>query len=159
MDTIILPCIRDVIIPTWYSGIAIRIPGIGIGIEGIGRYRYSRAYRATQNRGEGVISSRGVSQSLRQERRRPLISQELEAGWRNMFVRMNLSLKYYQKHFFLSKEHKLFKSRGVVAPQAPLFTPLPVLVSIGIGQYWYCSVLLLVGIGITCYWYWVLALA
>ena len=70
-------------------------------------------------------TSRDVSQSLRQGGRRPPISQDLEAGGRNMFVRMDLSLKYSQKrnffHFFEQK-NKIFESWGIVA--LPLFTPL-----------------------------------
>ena len=58
----------------------------------------------------------GVTQSLRQGRRRPPISQDLEAGGRNMFVRMDLSLKYSRKrnffHFFEQKKQNFQKHRG-----------------------------------------------
>ena len=59
--------------------------------------------------------TRGITQSLRQGGRRPPISQDLEAGGRNMFVRMDLSLKYSQKRnsfIFLSKKHNFQKQGG-----------------------------------------------
>ena len=69
--------------------------------------------------------------------RRPPISQDLEAGGRNMFVRMDLALKYSQKRnffIFLSKKNKIFKSSAVDAPHAsprsyaPVFRCLPQIV-------------------------------
>ena len=67
--------------------------------------------------------TRGVTQSLRHGGRRPPISQDLEAGGRNMFVRMDLSLKYSQKrnffHFFEQKKKQHFQKQGVDAPHAP----------------------------------------
>ena len=61
----------------------------------------------------GIYMSRGVTQSLRQGGHRPPISQDMEAGGRNMFVRMNLSLKYSQKRNFFEQKNKIFKSRGL----------------------------------------------
>ena len=73
-----------------------------------------------------VIFNRGVTQSLGQGGRRQPISQDLEAGGCNMFVRMGLSLKYSQKrnffHFFEQK-NKIFKRRGVEAPPSPYLRP------------------------------------
>ena len=63
--------------------------------------------------------------------RRPPLSQDLEAGGRNIFFRMDLSLKYSQKrNFFQFFEQKRqnFQKQGVDAPHAPLvFTPLIIL--------------------------------
>ena len=58
--------------------------------------------------------------------RRPPISQDMEAGGRNMFVRMDLSLKYSQKrnffHFFEQKKKQNFQKQGVLrAP--PIYAP------------------------------------
>ena len=59
--------------------------------------------------------------------RRQPISQDLEAGGCNIFVRMDLSLKYSQKrnffHFFEQKKTKFSKAGGWRAP-LPVFTPL-----------------------------------
>ena len=63
-----------------------------------------------------AVTSRGVTQFLRQGGRRPPIFQDLEAGGRNMFVRMDLSLKYSQKrnffNFFEQKKQNFQKQRG-----------------------------------------------
>ena len=68
-------------------------------------------------------SSRGITQSLRQGGRRPPISQDLEAGGRNMFVRMDLSLKYSQKrnflNFFEQKKTKFSKAGGLTRFSPP----------------------------------------
>ena len=67
-----------------------------------------------------VIFNRGVTQSLRQGGRRQPISQDLEAGGRNMFVRMDLSLKYSQKchffHFFEQKKQNFQQQGGLTPP-------------------------------------------
>ena len=49
--------------------------------------------------------------------------QDLEAGGRNMFVRMDLSLKYSQKRNFLSKKKQDFQKQGVDAPFPPYLRP------------------------------------
>ena len=59
-----------------------------------------------------VIFNRGVTQSLRQ------------GGGRNMFVRMNLSLKYSQKrNFFEQKKTKFSKAGGVDASPPRIYAP------------------------------------
>ena len=67
-----------------------------------------------------IIFNRGVTQSLGQGGRRQPISQDLEAGGCNMFVRMDLSLKYSQKrnffHFFQQKEQNFQKEGGLTRP-------------------------------------------
>ena len=57
--------------------------------------------------------------------RRQPISQDLEAGGRNMFVRMDLSLKHSQKRnffHFLEQKNQNFQKQG--GCRATLFTPL-----------------------------------
>ena len=64
------------------------------------------------------------------ERRLP-ISEDLEAVGRNMFIRMDLSLKYSQKrNFFEQKKTKFSKAGGFTRarapPPLPVFTPLTI---------------------------------
>ena len=62
-----------------------------------------------------VIFNRGRNSVSKAGGRRQPISQDLEAGGRNMFVRMDLSLKYSQKcnffHFFEQKKQN-FQQQG-----------------------------------------------
>ena len=80
-------------------------------ITDIQRHNCSQQPRCAQcdgNQGRNSVSKAGG--------RRPPISQDLEAGGRNMFVRMDLSLKYSQKrnffHFFEQKKQN-FQKQGV----------------------------------------------
>ena len=70
-----------------------------------------------------VIFNRGVTQSLRQGAPTANIWKQ---GGRNMFVRMDLSLKYSQKRNFFEQKKQNFQKHGgggVDAPFPPYLRP------------------------------------
>ena len=81
---------------------------------------FKRKSCTTQNNVIGDDYNQGRNSVFKAGGRRLPISQDLEGGRRNMFVRTDLSLKYSQKrnffHFFEQKNQNFQKQGGCRAP-------------------------------------------